>query len=509
MERDGSLRSIWQDGQANYQPSNTWEKDTVYDVVITGAGITGLTTALLLQQQGKKCLIAEAHTIGYGTSLGTSAHLNTILDSPYTLIEKNFSQEAAKQMATASRQAIDLIEVLIDELDIACNFKYKTGYLFAQNDEEATALDAIKEASERAGIVVNWSPQVPGPFSVTKACRIGFQGQLHIGKYLTGLAAAFEAAGGVILQHCVVSSAEEAGHITLTTSLGEIKAAKLVYATHIPPGVNILHFRNAPYRSYVMACRLNTDQYPDGLVYDMKEPYNYFRTEEIDGIKYLIAGGFDHKTGHETDTAQIFTRQEAFLRTLFDIASIDYKWSSQYYNPVDGLPYIGLLPGHENIYTGTGYSGNGLVLGTLAAQMISDAITGHDNPYTDLLRPSRIKPIAGFADFIKENADVVSHFIGDRFSYEQISTLSELAKGAAVVAEWEGRKVALYKDEQGKVMALDPVCPHTKCIVAWNSAEKSWDCPCHGGRFAPNGTLLTGPASTNLTVLLWEEMDGD
>lgn len=509
MKRDGALESIWQAGQEDYQPANSWEKDTVYDAVIIGGGITGLTTGLLLQSQGKKCILAEAHTIGFGTSLGTSAHLNTILDTPYHIIEKNFSEAAASQMALASGGAIDLIEQIVTEKEIECNFRYETGYLFAQNETEAEELEKLKAGAEKAGIVADWSPQIPLPFDFIKACRVGFQAQLHIGNYLTGLAGAFEAAGGVILQHCTATAVQEDNGVTVTTSLGDIKGRNLVYATHIPPGINILHFRCAPYRSYVAAFRLNSGKYPEGLVYDMKDPYNYFRTEEIDGTKYLIAGGFDHKTGHEDNTEMVFTRLEAFLRQHFDIASIDYKWSSQYYVPVDGLPYIGLLPGHDHIYTGTGYNGNGLVFGTVAAQMISDAILGIENPYASILSPGRVKPVAGFVEFVKENADVVSQFIGKRFSYEKISVLSELAKGEAVLAEWESKKVALYKDEQGKVFAMDPVCPHAGCIVAWNSAEKSWDCPCHGGRYAPNGALLTGPATKNLTPLLWEEMDGD
>jgi Rieske Fe-S protein len=117
--------------------------------------------------------------------------------------------------------------------------------------------------------------------------------------------------------------------------------------------------------------------------------------------------------------------------------------------------------------------------------------------------------VAGFAHFIKENADVVSQFIGKRFSYERVSQLAELAPGAASIAMWEGKHVALYKDEQGHVYAVDPVCPHAKCIVSWNSAEKSWDCPCHGGRYAPNGDLLTGPAQKGLYQIKWEDIEGD
>jgi nitrite reductase/ring-hydroxylating ferredoxin subunit len=296
---------------------------------------------------------------------------------------------------------------------------------------------------------------------------------------------------------------------TADTSLGKIKANKVVYATHIPPGINILHFRCAPYRSYVQAFTLNNNNYPSGLVYDMKDPYNYFRTQSLDGKEYIIAGGFDHKTGHETNTDQIFREQEAYLRKHFDIGSIDYRWSSQYYTSPDGLPYIGLLPGHENIYVATGFSGNGITLGSLASKMICEMLTSGQCRFEKLFSPSRITPIAGFTEFVKENADVISQFIGLRLSYEKIETLAELAPGQATLAQWEGKKLALYKDEAGKIHALDPVCPHAKCIVNWNSVEKSWDCPCHGSRFACNGALLTGPARVGLTQILWEDIEGD
>jgi len=229
----------------------------------------------------------------------------------------------------------------------------------------------------------------------------------------------------------------------------------------------------------------------------------------MNGKKYMIGGGFDHKTGHNANTEYTFTELEAYLHNYFDIASIEYKWSSQYYVPDDGLPYIGLLPGHDKIYVATGFGGNGMTLGSLAAKILCGLLVNKDSPYEKLFSPGRIKPISGFANFVKENADVVSSFIGKRFSYEKISELVELAPGEAKLAIWDDKKVALYKEENGRIHALDPVCPHAKCIVTWNNAERSWDCPCHGGRYAPNGDFLSGPATHGLTQIQWEGIDGD
>jgi glycine/D-amino acid oxidase-like deaminating enzyme/nitrite reductase/ring-hydroxylating ferredoxin subunit len=509
MKRDGAQLSIWQEGIAAYQPANQWNKGEIYDVLIVGGGISGLSAAILMQLEGKKCILAEAHNLGFGTTGGTTAHLNTMLDTSYDVIEKKFDADAAKLVAAGCREAIDTIESLVNKYNIDCDFEYKPGYMYAETDEEVELLNKIEAAAKRAGIAIGCSDTLPVPFSFKKACRFDLQAQFHITKYLSGLAKAFEQEGGVILQQCMVGKINSGEYHTAETTLGEIKAHNVMYATHIPPGINLLHFRCAPYRSYTAAFTLKSGSCPNALVYDLKDPYNYFRTASINGKQYIIGGGFDHKTGHNKNTEQVFRELEAYLRNHFDIGSIDYKWSSQYYISTDGLPYIGKLPGHDTIYAGTGYIGNGMILGTLSGKIICELISGKESAYAKLFDPSRIKPIAGFTEFVKENADVVSRFIGDRLSYNKIKSLVELAPGEATVTEWEGNTVAMYKEENGKLHILDAVCPHAKCIVAWNNAEKSWDCPCHGARYAPNGALLTGPATHGLTQIKWEDIEGD
>lgn len=511
MKRDGATTSLWQDTVDDYRPVNGWERERVYDVLIVGAGITGLTTALKLQEAGKSCVVAEAHNLGFGTTGGTTAHLNTLLDAMYDQVEKDFGEDGARKLHAAARGAIDQIADNVQRLGIDCGFSYQPGYLLAQNETEQDELQKLVEASQRAGVAVDYSDTVPVPLPFVKAARFEDQAQFHATRYLEGLARAYEAAGGVLLYNAPVQAAPKEDDVfQAECTLGTIRARNLVYATHLPPGINILHFRCAPYRSYALACTLTAEDYPQGLAYDMKDPYHYFRTQEIDGKRYAIIGGFDHKTGHEEHTERCFQELEAYVRSHYDVASVDYKWSSQYFTSADGLPYIGKLPGgDEGTYTGTGYDGNGMIHGTVAGQLISDLILGRENAYADLFKPSRIKPIAGFTEFVKENLDVVSQFIGKRFSYEKISALSELANGQATLADWEGKKVALYKDDAGKVFAVDPVCPHAKCIVGWNSAERSWDCPCHGARYTPQGEMITGPARRGLTPLMWERMDGD
>lgn len=507
MQRDGELQSLWQSAADSFTPKQPAEEHKTFDVIIIGGGITGLTTALLLQANGKKCLLVEAHNIGFGTTGGSTAHLNTVLDTPYSTIEENFSADAAQLMCNGAKEAIHLVDLVTMKYDIQCDFVYKVAVTYAETDKEQTILDDIYDSALRAGVVGQPVTELQIPSGFKRAYKFEGQGQLHPLKYILGLAKAFEDCGGLIMQHCFVSGVDTSGHAKIVhTSAGDMAAENVVYATHLPPGINVFSVRCAPYRSYAMAFTLNSGDYPTQLIYDSQDPYHYFRTHEVDGQKYVIGGGYDHKTGHHANPEHIFAELEAYVRGLFDVKEVVSKWSSQYYESADGLPFIGLMPGEDHVYVATGFGGNGITLGSLAGKIISDLLLNGHSPYADLLSPSRIKPIAGLANFIRENADVVSMFVGKRLSYEHISELAELANGEAKVVEYNGAHLALYKDDMGRIFALDPVCPHARCIVVWNNAEKSWDCPCHGARYAPDGKLLTGPAKHGLTRIDWSHL---
>lgn len=363
-KRDGANTSIWQSALADHPASDYSDYQEVYDALIIGGGITGITTALLLQKQGKKCLLVEAKNLGFGTTGGTTAHLNTFLDTTYPEIDSAFSKEASSLMAKGAKKMIEMISTNIRELKIDADFEFKAAYLFSQNEKETEELQSILESSQTAGIEVSevFENGVPIPFEHVLCFKN--QAQFHPLKYITGLAKEFERLGGKIIEQTFIHSTELREDIHYAKSdKFTFKAKNIVYATHIPPGINILSLRNAPYRSYVLAVKLNSGEYPDSLAYDMQEPYHYFRSHEIDGQKYLIIGGADHKTGHE-DPIKAFEDLESYARTYFDISQIDFRWSSQYYVPVDGLPYIGHLPGSDKgIFVATGFNGNGMILG--------------------------------------------------------------------------------------------------------------------------------------------------
>lgn len=505
--RDGRCVSLWQDSGNIYQARPVVAGDNFYDVIIVGGGITGVSTALQLQEAGKKCLLLEANHLGFGTTGGTTAHINTLLDTPYTTIEKNFGHENAMRTAQAVKDGVMHIKRNIDHYAISCGFSEADAYLFAQGEDQDKELGKIGAATADAGLHADKAERIPVPVPFTKALRVPGQAKFHPLQYVFGIAKAYEHIGGAIIQRCRVTGVENNDLVEVETTGGSFKAKDLVYATHIPPGVNLLHLRCIPYRSYAMAVTLADDQYPEDLTYDMEDPYHYYRTQEVDGKRYLIAGGKDHKTGEEPNTEARFTQLESHLRKYFSISEIAYKWSSQYFEPADGLPYIGHLPGQpENIYVACGYGGNGMIYSSVAATLLTKLILDEVSLYAALFDPNRIKPVAGFTNFIKHNADVVRQFAGKLFSGETLSQMADLAPDEARMVKYEGKKIALYKDAAGELHAVSPSCTHLQCDVKWNAAEQSWDCPCHGSRFDADGYVLTGPADKDLERIAIETM---
>jgi glycine/D-amino acid oxidase-like deaminating enzyme/nitrite reductase/ring-hydroxylating ferredoxin subunit len=497
--RDSQTISLWQQYKASLAEDVSYHPDVVYDAIIIGAGITGLTTAVLLQEQGKKCIILEAKCVGFGTSGATTAHINTFYDTDYAQIEKDFGHAAAKISADAAKESIVIVQDLISRYGIDCDFECKDGIAFSETDKETKELIEELEATRRAGVdvVEVRDNEIPVPFEF--AVLYKDQAQFHPLKYLNGLAKAFTQLGGVIIENAFVrnTSKDAAIHIA-ETDQGAVRGDNLVYATHLPPGITVFDTECAPYRSYVLGIKLKNGDYPKNLVYDVKDPYHYLRTHTIAGQPYLILGGEDHKTGHG-DPEAAFAALEAYARKYYYVESVDYRWSSQYYLSVDGMPFIGEMPASDNhVFVATGYNGNGMILGTIAGKIISDSIIGNESPYKAVFNPSRIKPAAGFKEFVKENVDVIYRFFADRLGAEDLKSFAEIPVGTGAIVEYQGEKLAVYKDAEGKLSLLSPTCTHMGCLVAFNSAEKSWDCPCHGGRYNLQGEVLCGPPRKNL-----------
>jgi glycine/D-amino acid oxidase-like deaminating enzyme/nitrite reductase/ring-hydroxylating ferredoxin subunit len=507
ISRDGKLESPWQKtSYPNTQSNGPQHPDDIYDCLIVGGGITGLTAALLLQKAGRKTIIAEAANIGFGTTGGTSAHINTFADTNYKEAESAFGEDGAQLFADAVLEGFGLISSNIDKYQISCDYATKTGFVYAETEEEISMLDNMYKGTVKVGVPVQYVEEVPTPVKYIKALQFDGQAQFHPLKYLKGLEAAYIAAGGIVQENMMIKnlSNEDDIHIAETETT-VIRACNVIYATHMPPGITVLNFEAAPYRSYVLAVKLKSSKYPDALIYDCQDPYHYIRTHVIDGEELLIVGGADHKTGH-SDPAKAFADLEKYVRNYYNVSSVKYRWSSQYYIPADGLPYIGQMPlTADGVYCATGYNGNGMMLGSVAGKILSDLVRKRPNRYAELFSPSRIKPIDSFKEFVRENADVVYHFVADRINIHEIDYIKRLQPGTGKVVEVDGKKIAAYRDEQGNVHALSPVCTHAGCIVNWNAEEKTWDCPCHGARYTIEGRVLTGPATRGLSSISIEK----
>ncbi|MBM7118404.1 FAD-dependent oxidoreductase [Archangium primigenium] len=467
--------------------------DLEVDVVVVGGGIAGLTTAWLLKQEGKRVAVVEMHRVLSGQTGQTTAHLTELLDTPYDTLVSDFGEKGARLAAASVRASIETMAGLVTRLGIDCDFQRVPGYRYAETPAQVESLEREASAAREAGLLCSLTDDVPLPYPVLRALRVEDQAWIEPRKYLGALAARIPGDGCHVFEDTQVTSIHEGEPCKVTTSRGVITCRDVVEATTTPLNRVLLHTKLYPYRTYVVAGRLEGPLAP-GLYFDSEDPYHYIRTHRVDGQEYVIVGGEDHKVGTEEDTRRCFEALEDYLRRRFPATEVAYRWSGQVIEPADGLPYIGRNGASHHVWVATGFSGTGMTFGTLSGMILSDAILGRDNPYAALYDATRVKPAAGARDFVQENADVAFHFVADRLSRPDARDLSEVPAGEGRIVEVEGEKVAVYRDDGGGVHAVSPVCTHLGCHVHWNTAERSWDCPCHGGRFSPTGEVLNGPA---------------
>ena len=475
--------------------------DVSVDVCVVGAGIAGLSTAYMLACAGQSVLVLEDGTIGGGETGRTTAHLSNALDDRYHELERLHGFEGARLAAESHSAAIDTIETIVQTEQAECNFERLDGYLFAPPMADRQGLEEERQAALRAGLPVEWCDRAPiQSFNTGPCLRFPRQAQFHPIKYLRGLCRAIECYGGKIFCRTHVADVQ-GGHPALVKTSGGpiVRARAAVIATNAPISETYgLYTANIAYRTYVIAARIPSGAVRPALFWDTPDPYHYVRLQRSTGHDLLLVGGEDHKTGQAEDFDERFERLAAWAQERFSqIESVDYRWSGQVMEPVDGLAFIGKHPvGQQNVYIASGDSGHGMTHGTIAGMLLRDLILDRKNEWARLYDPSRIT-LRAFSELIRENVNVGAQ-LTDWLKDPDVASMDQIAPGQGATIQRGWMKLAVYRDHEGAYHQCSAVCPHFGCIVSWNSTEKSWDCPCHGSRFDPYGQVVSGPASTNL-----------
>lgn len=493
-----NTRPIWADTiTLNRNPTQSGQ--ILVDVCIIGAGITGLTAADLLKRAGKTVAVIDLERVGFGETGHTTAHLTEIFDLHYSDLINNFGKEGAELASHSMRRAIDRIEENIHRYEIQCGFKRTSAYKFTEKRGGIEHLESEAEAAMQIGVPNELIFEAPLPFTTLRALRFDHQAQFNPLQYLAGLANRVMGDGSFIFEDTRMLDIEEGEPCRVITDRGTIIADDVFVAANVPSSNRFfLHTKIAAYRTYAISVLVRNQFERHNLFYDTDDPYHYIRSYEFNDKSYMIIGGEDHKTGQEHHTHTPFAKLEAWARSRFDVEQVTHHWSGQVIEPVDGLPYIGRNPLSDHVFVATGFSGTGMTFGTVAGMIVSDLIIGSQNPWVDLYDAGRVKPFASFKEFVAENIDYPSHMIGDRLTPAQQTGTASLKEDEGALVRVGSKKIAAYRDPQGELHLLSPVCPHLGCYVNWNEAEKSWDCPCHGSRFTPTGQLLNGPAVSDL-----------
>ena len=469
-----------------------------YDVVVVGAGITGTTTALLLKRAGARVALLEMGTVCQGVTGHTTAKVTALHRLTYADLSDRFGLDTAQTYARANQAGLATIRDLVDELAIDCALEQQPAYTYAGSPEQVAAVEAEAEAAARAGLPARLVDRTDLPFPVAAAVRVDDQAQLHPGDYVRALAAHVDGDGSAVHEHSRVVDVRDGQPCRVATPDATIEADHVVVATHLPLLDRGLFFALAhPQRSYALAARVR-GPLPEGMYINVEEPTRSVRPYRRDGAELLIVSGEGHKPGAD-DEAGRSRALEAWTRATFDVHAVDYRWSAQDYEPVDKLPLIGpAWPATERLWVATGFRKWGLALGTAAAMLLTDLVGGRTHPWADTFAPHRLTPKASAASFVRENLEVARHFVGDRVALPGREAVERLEPGQGCVARIGGRAYAVARADDGALTSVSPLCTHMGCHVRWNTAERSWDCPCHGSRFAVDGTVVQGPAVRDL-----------
>jgi glycine/D-amino acid oxidase-like deaminating enzyme/nitrite reductase/ring-hydroxylating ferredoxin subunit len=507
---DERSQSLWMD--VDVAPgTKPLRRDAKADTVVIGSGIAGLSTAYELSGQGQQVIVIDRGRIGSGMTARTTAHLTANNDDGFRAMIDRRGEKLAKDFYVSQAASISRIETIQEAESIDCDFRRVDGFLFPGPQTTQSEIDEEREASEKAGMPVEAVVGLPLRGHEKTGClRYPDLATFHPTKYLRGLARCVAARGGKLFANTAVTGVEEVdGGVTVTTESGKtIRAKHAVVATNSPINDRVaLHSRQAPYRTYAMALALERGKLPDALYWDTLDPYHYVRLHPGKDTDYLIVGGADHKSGEADDAEIRYEALEAWIRNLVPaLGGVTHRWSGQILDTVDYSSFSGRNPGSENVYVHTGDSGQGITHGVVGSLIIASAIMQGRALWQELYGPDRktTSALSTLGTFVSENLTAVKNF-AEYVAPGEVGSFAEIKAGQGAVVRHGLKKVAAYRDENGRLHARSAVCTHLGCHLHWNSFERCWDCPCHGSQFDIDGAVLNGPAIHPLAEVEIEE----
>lgn len=466
------------------------------DVAIIGGGITGLMTAYELTMAGKKVALLEQHQIAEAETGWTTAFVTYVTDTKLAKLHTTFGAEKAALAWKSGRAAIDELERIIKKEKIDCDFMRVPAYVYTMDEKGLTELHEEEELGKTDGLKMKIDDKSLG-FTSIGHLRVENQAKFHPVKFLTALADRLEAKGAHIFENSKALSWEGKDTRIVKTKDGEVHAKYVVIATHIPCGdPNQISERITAFQTYCVEANIPSGILSEALYWDTQTPYHYFRVDHFPTHDRIILGGEDHKTGQGNDTESHFANLKNYLGKLLPETKYELvrQWEGQVLETIDGLPFIGSLFKNNRLLFATGFSGNGMTYGVLSGMILRDLILEKTNPYANLYRTLRF---TGVTNYFERGYNFVKEMIKGRLQKDD-SKINDIVAGSGAVVEMDGKKVAVFKTPAGKIIKLSPVCTHLKCIVQWNDAGKTWDCPCHGSRFQKDGAVMNGPANKPL-----------
>ena len=491
--RLGRHVSVWLEGGTDRVRRPALAGKAEVEVAVVGAGIVGLTAALRLAEAGRSVTVVDQSGIGSGTTGHSTAKVTSQHGLTYAALRDRYGDEAARAYGRANEAAKETIAELAGS-GIDCGFRRRDAWVYAAREADRSSIEAEAEAARKAGLPARLEEDVPVPFETAGGVVFAEQGEFDPQRYLIGLAARFEAAGGTIHEDTRARSVSDGDQLRIETEGGEVVAEHVVVATLIPFLDRGAWFARAfPSRSYCLTATVEGPP-PDAMLISAKSPTRSIRSVRHRGRELLMIGGESHHTGTGDADPERYRLLAEFARAHWNVTAIEHHWSSQDFSGPDSVPYAGPLhPFTKRIWIATGLRKWGITNGTVAAEVISDAILGRENPAAGLFDSTRFS-LRELPKLVVENAKVPLHFFGDRIGHRPDRDIAQLAPGEGGIVSAGGEKVAGYRDDAGDLHSVSTRCTHLYCQVNWNGAERTWDCPCHGSRFSVDGEVLNGPA---------------